>query len=82
VKDKYARQSDLAKFASEIGSRLRAARNTSGLAQRQASVAAGLSPTALGRMESGDHVPSTLSLARVAKLYGIPVGEFIPAVPE
>jgi Zn-dependent peptidase ImmA (M78 family)/DNA-binding XRE family transcriptional regulator len=58
-----------------LGSRLRAAREDSGLTQAQAAVELGVSRPLLIAMEKGTREPSPAELVRLAEIYGRPVSE-------
>lgn len=60
----------------ELASRLRAAREASGLSQEQVASALGLSRSSVAQMELGNRAVSSLELDRLARLYGRALGDF------
>ena len=67
--------------AKDLGSRLRAARETRGLSQQAAAHALGLPRTAITQLEAGNRSVSTLELTRLADLYLHPVAELLHEGP-
>lgn len=59
----------------ELGPMLAAARERAGLAQRQASVAAGLVPSYLGLIEHGRRTPSLVVAQRLAEVLDLTAEE-------
>lgn len=63
--------------ASELGRRLRAAREAMGLSQQAVAEALGLPRTAVTQWEGGNRAVSTLELAKISRLYRRPVADFL-----
>jgi len=60
----------------ELGARLRVAREYLGLTQEEAAKAVGLSRSAISLIESGERKLETLELKRLAELYERPTSDF------
>jgi Zn-dependent peptidase ImmA (M78 family)/transcriptional regulator with XRE-family HTH domain len=63
-----------------LASRLREARLAAGLTQEQAAASLELPRTAVVQIEAGNRAVSTIELARLAGLYGRPIGSFFEDV--
>ena len=68
--------------AKDLGSRLRAARETRGLSQQAAAHELGLPRTAVTQLEAGSRSVSTLELTRLADLYLYPVADLLQKGPS
>lgn len=66
----------------DLGSRLRAARETRGLSQQSSAQALGLPRTAITQLEAGRRSVSTLELSRLANLYQRSVVDFLHDSPR
>lgn len=62
---------------SELGRRLRAARENCGLTQESVATALGIPRTAVVQLEAGQRSVNSLELDRLARLYGRSVSEFV-----
>ncbi len=60
----------LSRLQTQIGARLREAREFADLPQKAAAAKLGVKPTTLAGWESGTHAPRTVSLHRMARVYG------------
>jgi Zn-dependent peptidase ImmA (M78 family)/transcriptional regulator with XRE-family HTH domain len=67
--------------ATQLGSRLRTARERRGLSQQAAAEALGVPRTAITNMENGNRAVSTLELAKLSDMYGQPAAFFLAAEP-
>ena len=61
--------------------KLRVLRAERGLTLREAASEAGVRPATLSELERGRRQPHDLTLSRIAKAYGVPVGELIEEEP-
>ena len=68
--------------ARDLGSRLRAARESRGLSQQAAAEALGLPRTAITQLEAGSRSVSTLELTRFSELYLQPVTDLLHEGPR
>jgi Zn-dependent peptidase ImmA (M78 family)/transcriptional regulator with XRE-family HTH domain len=67
----------------EIGKRLRSARQNCDISQEKAAEAIGLPRSAISQIESGKRAVSTLELARLSRLYGVPIASlFSPGTDQ
>jgi transcriptional regulator with XRE-family HTH domain len=64
----------------EIASRIRQARHLAGLTQDQLGRMLGVVPSQVTRWESGEVSPHVFTIARIAAIFHIPVGDLIPEV--
>jgi transcriptional regulator with XRE-family HTH domain len=64
-------------MGSEIGTKVREARERRGLSMAEVARASGLSPGAVSRIEHGERSPGAATLARLARVLGVEVGHLI-----
>ena len=69
----YERASAEARFAFEVGARIREARKAAGLSQRELAQRMGTSQASIGRLESGTVSPTLATLQRAATALGLVV---------
>lgn len=60
-----------------LGGRLRGARESAGMKQREVADAIGVTPQAISQWERGADYPSMDNLHRAAKLYGVSIEELL-----
>ncbi|HSW85979.1 MAG TPA: XRE family transcriptional regulator [Rhabdochlamydiaceae bacterium] len=61
----------------ELGKRIQLAREKRGLTQEKVEQRIGLPQKAMTRIETGQRIPSTLELAKLAELFHMPIGDFL-----
>jgi transcriptional regulator with XRE-family HTH domain len=64
-------------MGSEIGTKVREARERRGLSMAEVARASGLSPGAVSRIEHGERSPGAATLARLARVLGVEPGRLI-----
>lgn len=67
----FAAEWDRTAFAREVATRIVAYRSQRGMTQRDLAKATGLTQSAIGRLELGEHTPSLGTLAKLTKATGL-----------
>ena len=65
----------------QLGQKIRAAREAAGYSQEGLAAAAGLSRAYFGRLERGQENLSVLTLEKVAAVLGLPLSAFFEGIP-
>lgn len=68
----------MAKLATEIGSRIRAARNKSSMSQAEVADRIGLTQGGYSHLEVGDRLANLELLQRLSELFSVPISAFLP----
>lgn len=69
-------------WCEHIGKKVREIRNEKGMSQQQLAEAAGLTQSHISRIENAEHRPNHFTLDKIARAFGLDVGQLDPCLDD